>query len=92
MLVETHLPLGKVDPGIRETERPLAVDRVPEDARLVEGLGFDGLVLTETKEDPFVVMALATTVATSPALGLLGIEAEPENPLPVGERVPRSGG
>lgn len=61
MLVETHLPLGKVDPGIRETERPVSVDRVPDDARLVEGLGFDGLVLTETKEDPFVVMALAAS-------------------------------
>lgn len=57
--VETHLPLGKVDPGVREADRPVLVDRVPEDARLVEALGFDGLVLTETKEDPFVVMALA---------------------------------
>lgn len=59
MRVETHLPLGKVDPGIRETAKPLAVDRVPADAAQVEELGFDGLVLTETKEDPFVVMALA---------------------------------
>jgi probable F420-dependent oxidoreductase len=64
MLVETHLPLGKVDPGIREAERPVAVDHVPDDARLVEELGFDGLVLTETKEDPFVVMALAAASTT----------------------------
>lgn len=61
MLVETHLPLGKVDPGLREADRPVAVDRVPDDARRVESLGFDGLVLTETKEDPFVVMAMAAT-------------------------------
>lgn len=59
MQVETHLPLGKVDPGLREADRPLSVDRVPENARVVEALGFDGLVLTETKEDPFVVMAMA---------------------------------
>lgn len=59
--VETHLPLGKVDPGIRETERPVDVAGVPADAALVERLGFDGLVLTETKEDPFVVMAMAAT-------------------------------
>lgn len=59
MRVETHLPLGKVDPGLRESDRQLAVDRVPADARLVESLDFDGLVLTETKEDPFVVMGLA---------------------------------
>ncbi len=59
MRVETHLPLGKVDPGTRETEQPVVVDRVPADAALVESLGFDGLVLTETKEDPFVIMAMA---------------------------------
>lgn len=59
MKVETHLPLGKVDPGLRETERPVAVDGVPDDAAVVERIGFDGLVLTETKEDPFVVMAMA---------------------------------
>lgn len=61
MQVETHLPLGKVDPGIRETERPVSLPDVPADAALVERLGFDGLVLTETKEDPFVVMAMAAT-------------------------------
>ncbi|HEX2153780.1 MAG TPA: TIGR03617 family F420-dependent LLM class oxidoreductase [Acidimicrobiia bacterium] len=61
MHVETHLPLGKVDPGLRESDRPVAVDRIPADSRQVESLGFDGLVLTETKEDPFVVMAMAAT-------------------------------
>ncbi len=59
MKVETQLPLGKVDPGLREADRPVVVDQVPGDAQLVEKLGFDGLALTETKEDPFVVMALA---------------------------------
>lgn len=61
MLVETHLPLGKVDPGIRDTERPVDVARFHRDAARVEALGFDGLVLTETKEDPFVAMAMAAT-------------------------------
>lgn len=61
MHVETHLPLGKVDPGIRATEKPVDMTRVHRDAELVERLGFDGLVLTETKEDPFVVMAMAAT-------------------------------
>ncbi|HLU30571.1 MAG TPA: LLM class F420-dependent oxidoreductase, partial [Acidimicrobiia bacterium] len=64
MLVETHLPLGKVDPGLRESDRPLQVDRVPGDAALVEELGYDGLVLTETKEDPFVVMAMAASTTS----------------------------
>ena len=59
MKVETHLPLGKVDPGLRATETRLDVSAVPHAAEIVEELGFDGLVLTETKEDPYVVMALA---------------------------------
>jgi probable F420-dependent oxidoreductase len=62
--VETHLPLGKVDPGIRETERPVDIARFHEGAALVERLGFDGIVLTETKEDPFVAMAMAATTTT----------------------------
>ncbi|MDJ0767783.1 MAG: TIGR03617 family F420-dependent LLM class oxidoreductase [Ilumatobacter sp.] len=61
MQVETHLPFGKVDPGIRETERPVDMARFHLDAARVEELGFDGLVLTETKEDPFVAMAMAAT-------------------------------
>jgi probable F420-dependent oxidoreductase len=64
MDVETHLPLGKVDPGIRETERPVDIARFHEGAALVERLGFDGIVLTETKEDPFVAMAMAATTTT----------------------------
>ncbi|WP_214369497.1 TIGR03617 family F420-dependent LLM class oxidoreductase [Pseudonocardia sp. H11422] len=58
MRVETHLPLGKVDPGIRAAEISLDLTTVGAQAELVERLGFDGLVLTETKEDPFVVMAV----------------------------------
>ena len=59
MKVETQLPLGKVDPGIRSSGERLDVAGVPEAAAQVEALGYDGLCLTETKEDPFVVMALA---------------------------------
>lgn len=61
MHVETHLPLGKVDPGIRAAEKSVDIANVAVDAALVEKLGYDGLVLTETKEDPYVVMAMAAT-------------------------------
>jgi len=59
MKVETQLPLGKVDPGIRPSGERVDVAGVPRAAAMVEALGYDGLCLTETKEDPFVVMALA---------------------------------
>lgn len=80
MQVETHLPLGKVDPGIRETERPVDVARVHQDAALVERLGFDGLVLTETKEDPFVVMAMAATTTERISLTTAVAIAFPRSP------------
>lgn len=59
MHVETQLPLGKVDPGIRAGEVRLDVRDVGEQALLAERLGFDAVALTETKDDPFVAFALA---------------------------------
>jgi hypothetical protein len=41
--VETLLPLGKLDPGLRAAETPLDLRRVGEDAKGVEDLGYDGL-------------------------------------------------
>lgn len=80
MLVETHLPLGKVDPGLRESDRPVRVDAVPRDAALVEAIGYDGLVLTETKEDPFVVMAMAATTTSRLRLTTAVAIAFPRSP------------
>ncbi|MCH7479408.1 MAG: TIGR03617 family F420-dependent LLM class oxidoreductase [SAR324 cluster bacterium] len=59
MHIETLLPLGKLDPGLREPDQPLDIAAVAEDARRVEQLGYDGLVVEDTKDDPFLVMALA---------------------------------
>ncbi len=80
MQVDTHLPLGKVDPGIRATEQPVDMTRVHLDAELVERLGFDGLVLTETKEDPFVVMAMAATTTARVDLTTAVAIAFPRSP------------
>jgi probable F420-dependent oxidoreductase len=57
--IETQLPLGNLDPGLRSTAGGLDLSRVGEEARLAEALGYDGIVTEETKDDPFVVMALA---------------------------------
>jgi probable F420-dependent oxidoreductase len=69
MKVETLLPLGKVDPGLRAPEQPLDLQRVAADAALVEGLGYDGLMTEETKDDPFVIMALAAPATRRIQLG-----------------------
>lgn len=57
--VETLLPLGKVDPGLRAPATPFDISTVADQARLVEALGYDRLVFEETKDDPFVVLAAA---------------------------------
>ncbi len=59
MRLETLLPLGKVDPGLRAPEIPFDIATVAKNARLLDEIGYDGLVCEETKDDPFMVLALA---------------------------------
>lgn len=80
MRVETLLPLGKLDPGLRAAETPLDLARVIEGARLVESLGFDGLAVEETKVDPYVVMALAAAGSTRLRLTTAVAMAFPRSP------------
>ncbi|MFP5331557.1 MAG: TIGR03617 family F420-dependent LLM class oxidoreductase [Acidimicrobiia bacterium] len=80
MRVETHLPLGKVDPGLRPTDIRLDVAGVPAAAAQIESLGFDGLVLTETKEDPYIVMALAASTTSRIELTTAVAMAFPRSP------------
>ena len=54
MKVETLLPLGKVDPGLRKPRSAYDLRRISEDAQLVESLGYDALMFEETKQDPFI--------------------------------------
>lgn len=80
MKVETLLPLGKVDPGLRMADSPLDLRRVFDDARLVEQLGFDGLVVEEAKEDPYAVVALAAQATSRLQLGTAVALAFPRSP------------
>lgn len=59
MRVETVLPLGKLDPGLRATSEPLDLDGFFEGAARVERIGYDRLTVTETRFDPYVQLALA---------------------------------
>lgn len=59
MLAETLLPLGKLDPGLAAPEVALDVTSIGDQAQQVEALGYYALVLEETKDDPFALLALA---------------------------------
>jgi probable F420-dependent oxidoreductase len=78
--IETLLPLGKVDPGLRAPEVALDIRDVYEQAKRVESLGFDGLVVEETKDDPFQVLALAAQATTTLRIGTAVAIAFPRSP------------
>ena len=80
MDVETLLPLGKTDPGLRAPETPFDIATVAEDARLLEELGYDGIVFEETKDDPYVVMGLAAAATTRLKIGTAIAMAFPRSP------------
>jgi probable F420-dependent oxidoreductase len=80
MLLETLLPLGKIDPGTRDAETPLNIHNVADDARLLEDLGYFGLAVEETKDDPFVLLALAARSTSRLMLGTSVAIAFPRAP------------
>ena len=80
MLLETLLPLGKVDPGLRAPEIPLDLAGIGGDARLLEEIGYDGMVVEETKDDPFIIMALAAQATAKLKLATSVAIAFPRSP------------
>ena len=80
MKIEAMLPLGKLDPGLRAAAAPLDVARVAADARLAEELGYDGVLTAETKDDPFVIMALAAQATSRVQLATAVAVAFPRSP------------
>ena len=65
MQVETYLPLGKTDPGLRAPEKAIDLSTLMADAKQVEDLGYDTIVVEETKDDPYQFMALAAAGTTT---------------------------
>lgn len=80
MRLETLLPLGKVDPGLRAPEVPLDLQRVGEWAALLERVGYSGVVIEETKDDPYVVLALAAAATSRLEIGTAVAMAFPRSP------------
>ena len=80
MKVETYLPLGKTDPGIRAPDKAIDLSTLLQDAKQVEDLGYDALVVEETKDDPYQVMAIAAAGTTTLKLATSVAMAFPRAP------------
>lgn len=80
MLVETLLPLGKLDPGLREPETPLRIGDFAALAAKAEELGLDAVLVEETKDDPFQLLALGASTTSRIGLGTSVAMAFPRSP------------
>ena len=80
MRIETLLPIGKVDPGLRDVSMRLDLAKVPDMAREVEALGYDGLVSGETKNDPYVPLVLGAASTERIRLTTAVVIAFPRSP------------
>lgn len=81
MRAETLLPLGKLDPGLAAPEEPLDVTTIGSAAQEVENLDYYSLVLEETKDDPFALLALAAAQTKALRLGTSVAIAFPRSPF-----------
>lgn len=80
MRVESLLPLGKLDPGLREPDTPLDIGRFAELAAVAEDVGLDAVLVEETKHDPYQLLALGATRTRRIGLGTSVAMAFPRSP------------
>lgn len=69
MKIETLLPLGKLDPGLAQPDAPLDLGAVAAQSALVDNIGYDAVLMEETKDDPFQVLTLAAANSRRVHLG-----------------------
>ncbi len=80
MKIETLLPLGKLDPGLREPDTPLNIAEFAERAAVAERVGLDAVLVEETKDDPYQLLALGASATSSIGLGTSVAMAFPRSP------------
>ena len=80
MKLETLLPLGKVDPGLREPEVAFDLQTIGSESLKVESLGYDNVMFEETKYDPYIAMALAANATQTVGIGTAVAIAFPRSP------------
>ena len=80
MKIESLLPLGKLDPGLREPEVPLDPAAFAAGAAQAEALGLDTVLVEETKWDPYQLLALGASSTTRIGLATSVAMAFPRSP------------
>lgn len=80
MLVESLLPLGKLDPGLREPDTPLEIGEFAARAKTAEDVGLTAVLVEETKDDPFQLLALGAAATSTIQLGTSVAIAFPRSP------------
>lgn len=80
VIVETLLPLGKLDPGLREPEIPLDIREFGALAAVAEEVGVGAVLVEETKDDPYQLLALGAATTSSVQLGTSVAMAFPRSP------------
>jgi len=76
MRIETDLPMQ----GPNGT---LELHKVPELAKMIEDVGFDGIMMAETKHDPFIPLALSAPSTRQVTLATAVAIAFPRSPMVV---------
>ncbi len=74
------MPLGKLDPGLREPDTPLDIREVGGLAATAESVGLDAVLVEETKDDPFQLLAVAAGPTDRIGLGTSVAMAFPRSP------------
>jgi len=80
MLAETLLPLGKLDPGLREPDTPLHIADFAAGARTAEQIGYHAVLVEETKDDPYQLLALGAAATETLGIGTSVAMAFPRSP------------
>lgn len=80
MRLETLLPLGKLDPGLREPDTPLDIRDFAAGTRQAEEIGYDAVLVEDTKDDPYQLLALGATSSRRVHLGTSVAMAFPRSP------------
>ncbi len=78
--IETLLPLGKLDPGLREPDTPLSISEFAARSRQAEDIGFDAVLVEETKDDPYQLLALGAAATSTIGIGTSVAMAFPRSP------------